>query len=184
MNMDENTVKGPEEPTREAQEREAAETAKAAETGEAAQGQPEAPEAAEAPDTAAMARELEALRREKRRRLLLDEARAMLRERDISPGFAGLLLGEDSADTRRRVELFERQLSQTLQQCLAARLPAGEPRDFAAAKPQKRPPGHPQALKEKKRPPDHSDRQGGSLPAALSPACRFCKTAPAGPPPW
>ena len=90
---------------------------------------------------AAMARELEALRREKRRRLLLDEARAMLRERDISPGFAGLLLGEDSADTRRRVELFERQLSQTLQQCLAARLPAGEPRDFAAAKPQKRPRG-------------------------------------------
>lgn len=65
----------------------------------------------------------------------------MLRERDISPGFAGLLLGEDSADTRRRVELFERQLSQTLQQCLAARLPAGEPRDFAAAKPQKRPRG-------------------------------------------
>ena len=90
---------------------------------------------------AAMARELEALRREKRRRLLLDEARAMLRERDISPGFAGLLLGEDSADTRRRVELFERQLSQTLQQCLTARLPAGEPRDFAAAKPQKRPRG-------------------------------------------
>lgn len=83
----------------------------------------------------------EALRREKRRRLLLDEARAMLRERDISPGFAGLLLGEDSADTRRRVELFERQLSQTLQQCLDARLPAGEPRDFAAAKPQKRPRG-------------------------------------------
>ena len=146
MNMDENTVKGQEEPTRgpetrEAQEREAAETAKAAKTGEAAQGQPEAPEAAEAPDTAAMARELEALRREKRRRLLLDEARAMLRERDISPGFAGLLLGEDSADTRRRVELFERQLSQTLQQCLATRLPAGEPRDFAAAKPQKRPRG-------------------------------------------
>ena len=79
MTMDENTVKGQEEPTRgpetpEAQEREAAETAKAAETGEAAQGQPEAPEAAEAPDTAAMARELEALRREKRRRLLLREA--------------------------------------------------------------------------------------------------------------
>ena len=143
MNMDENTVKGQEEPTRgpetpEAQERKASETAKAAEPAEAAQGRPEAPEAAEAPDTAAMARELEALRREKRRRLLLDEARAMLRERDISPGFAGLLLGEDRADTRRRVELFERQLSQTLQQCLAARLPAGEPRDFAAAKPQKR----------------------------------------------
>ena len=69
---------------------------------------------------------------------LLDEARALLEERALSTEFAPLLTGADSAATRARVEQFERHYAAALQQQLAARLPVGEPRDFAVTRPARR----------------------------------------------
>lgn len=91
------------------------------------------------PEMAALEQELEELRKEKLHRLLMDEASALLHERGIDPGFAAFVLAEDSAATRKKVEQFDRKLTDTLQKHLAARLPVGEPRDFRAAKlPQRR----------------------------------------------
>lgn len=91
------------------------------------------------PETAALEQELEELRKEKLHRLLMDEASALLHERGIDPDFAAFVLAEDSAATRKKVEQFDRKLTDTLQKHLAARLPVGEPRDFRAAKlPQRR----------------------------------------------
>ena len=99
-----------------------------------------APEAApeERDTTAALERELEELRQEKYRRQLTDEASALLSERGIDPSFAPFVLGEDSAATRKRVEQFDRQFAAALRKHLAAKLPTGEPRDFAAARPVQR----------------------------------------------
>ena len=91
------------------------------------------------PETSAMEAELEELRKEKLHRLLMDEASMLLQERGIDPGFAAFVLAEDSVATRRKVDQFERKLSDTLHKQLASRLPVGEPRDFRAAKlPQRR----------------------------------------------
>ena len=91
-----------------------------------------------AEQTAALEQEVAVLREEKRQRLLLDEARALLEERALSPEFAPLLTGVDSAATRAKVEQFERHYAAALQQQLAARLPVGEPRDFAVTRPARR----------------------------------------------
>lgn len=91
------------------------------------------------PETSAMEAELEELRKEKLHRLLMDEASMLLQGRGIDPGFAAFVLAEDSVATRRKVDQFERKLSDTLHKQLASRLPVGEPRDFRAAKlPQRR----------------------------------------------
>ncbi|MBR4991964.1 MAG: DUF4355 domain-containing protein [Clostridia bacterium] len=92
----------------------------------------------EQPDTAAMERELEQLRAEKHQRLLMEQARAALEERGIDPRFAAFVLAEDDDRTRKKVEQFDRQLTETVKNHLAAHLSAGEPRDFAVHKPQKR----------------------------------------------
>lgn len=92
-----------------------------------------------APTTAQLEQELEELRKEKLNRLLMDEASMLLTERGIDPGFAAFVLAEDSAATRKKVEQFDRKLSDTLRKHLTDRLPVGEPRDFRAAKlPQRR----------------------------------------------
>lgn len=85
--------------------------------------------------TTALEQELEQLRQEKLHRQLLDEASAQLTERGIDPAFAPFVLGEDSAATRKRVEQFDRQFASALRRHLAARLPAGEPRDFSVSRP-------------------------------------------------
>ena len=90
------------------------------------------------PDTAAMERELEQLRTEKYQRLLLEQAKAALEERGIDPRFAAFVLAEDGDLTRKKVEQFDRQLSEAMQKHLTAHLTAGEPRDFAVHKPRKR----------------------------------------------
>ena len=111
------------------------------ETGETVEAIPQAPvqPPVPQPETSALEQELEELRKEKLQRLLMDEASALLNERGIDPGFAAFVLAEDSAATRKKVEQFDRKLSDTLQKHLAARLPVGEPRDFRAAKlPQRR----------------------------------------------
>ncbi len=94
-----------------------------------------APEGPSLSHTAALERELEQLRQEKLRRQLMDEASAQLTERGIDPAFAPFVLGTDSADTRRKVEQFDRQFAAALRRHLAARLPAGEPRDFSVSRP-------------------------------------------------
>lgn len=86
------------------------------------------------PDTAALERELEALRREKHHRQLMDEASALLTDRGIDPKFAAFVLAEDSAATRKKVEQFDRQFAAALRRHLAAHLPAGEPRDFSVSR--------------------------------------------------
>ena len=96
------------------------------------QEQPQAPQSDAA--TAALEQELEELRKEKLHRLLMDEASMLLQERGIDPGFAAFVLAEDSAATRKKVEQFDRKLSDTLHKHLAARLPVGEPKDFRVAK--------------------------------------------------
>ena len=88
--------------------------------------------------TLALEQEVEALRQEKHRRQLADEAAALLRERGIDPGFAPFVLGDSTAGTRKKVEQFDRRYAETLRQHLAARLPAAEPRDFSAARPKPR----------------------------------------------
>ena len=109
------------------------------ETAEKPVEQPQLPVAEPpAPTTAALEQELEELRREKLHRLLMDEASMLLQERGIDPGFAAFVLAEDSAATRKKVEQFDRQLSEAMQKHLTAHLTAGEPRDFAVHKPQKR----------------------------------------------
>ena len=95
-------------------------------------------ETAPQPDTAAMERELEQLRAEKYQRLLLEQAKAALEERGIDPRFAAFVLAEDSQLTVKKVEQFDRQLSEAMQKHLTAHLSAGEPRDFAVHKPRKR----------------------------------------------
>ena len=92
-----------------------------------------------APTTAQLEKELEELRKEKLHRLLMDEASMLLQERGIDPGFAAFVLAEDSAATRKKVEQFDRRLTDTLRKHLTDRLPVGEPKDFRAAKiPQRR----------------------------------------------
>ena len=85
-----------------------------------------------------MERELEQLRAEKYQRLLLEQAKAALEERGIDPRFAAFVLAEDSQLTAKKVEQFDRQLSEAMQKHLTAHLSAGEPRDFAVHKPRKR----------------------------------------------
>lgn len=85
-------------------------------------------------DPAELERELTALREQARRRALADEAKALLEERGIEARFVPFVLGEDSAATRKKVEQFDRQLSEALQRHLAAHLPPGEPRDFSAGR--------------------------------------------------
>lgn len=90
------------------------------------------------PDTAAMERELEQLRAEKYQRLLLEQAKSALEERGIDSRFAAFVLAEDSQLTAKKVEQFDRQLSEAMKKHLAAHLTAGQPRDFAVSKPRKR----------------------------------------------
>lgn len=90
------------------------------------------------PDTAAMERELEQLRAEKYQRLLMEQAKSALEERGIDPRFAPFVLAGDDELTRKKVEQFDRQLSEAMKKHLAAHLPGGEPRDFAVSKPRKR----------------------------------------------
>ena len=90
------------------------------------------------PDTAAMERELEQLRAEKYQRLLLEQAKNALEERGIDSRFAAFVLAEDSQLTAKKVEQFDRQLSEAMKKHLAAHLTAGQPRDFAVSKPRKR----------------------------------------------
>ena len=110
------------------------------ETAEKPVEQPQLPvDEPPAPTTAALEQELEALRREKLHRLLMDEASMLLQERGIDPGFAAFVLAEDSTSTRKKVEQFDRKLADTLRKHLTDRLPVGEPKDFRAAKiPQRR----------------------------------------------
>ena len=124
------------------QEEEVLQEALAAQPGETAEPaeQPaevsaEQPAEAVASHTAALEQELEQLRQEKHRRQMMDEASAQLAERGIDPEFAPFVLGETTADTRKRVEQFDRQFAAALRRHLAARLPAGEPRDFSASRP-------------------------------------------------
>ena len=95
-------------------------------------------EAQEVAHTLALEQELEALRQEKHHRQLADEAAALLRERGIDPCFAPFVLGDSAADTRRKVEQFDRRYAEALRKHLAARLPAAEPRDFSAVRPKVR----------------------------------------------
>lgn len=105
-----------------------------------AQTAPEAPPAAE-PQTeepqaaAALRQELQELKEEKRRQLLLEETRTLLEERQVPGVFAAYLLGADPEITRQNAAEFCRQYEQALRQAMAARLPRSQPRDFDAARP-------------------------------------------------
>lgn len=104
----------------------------------AAQEHPAAPALLpeEDPQTvAALQQELQALKEEKCRQLLLEEARALLEERQIPAAFAGFLLGPDPESTRQNAAEFCRQYEQALRQAVASRLPRSQPRDFDAARP-------------------------------------------------
>lgn len=105
-----------------------------------AQTAPEAPPAAE-PQTekpqavAALRQELQELKEEKRRQLLLEETRTLLEERQVPGVFAAYLLGADPEITRQNAAEFCRQYEQALRQAMVARLPRSQPRDFDAARP-------------------------------------------------
>jgi hypothetical protein len=75
--------------------------------------------------------ELEALRRENRRRDLSEHACSQLSARGISTVFAPFLLGEDEAATAKNVAAFERAWNNTLQAEVARRLPRQQPRDLS-----------------------------------------------------
>ncbi len=99
------------------------------------QAAPEAPPAKEPQTVAALQQELQALKEEKTRQLLLEEARTLLEERQIPAAFAGFLLGSDPENTRQNAAEFCRQYEQALRQAVASRLPRSQPRDFDAARP-------------------------------------------------
>lgn len=104
----------------------------------AAQERPAAPALLpeEDPQTvAALQQELQTLKEEKTRQLLLEEVRALLEERQIPAAFAGFLLGPDPENTRQNAAEFCRQYEQALRQAVASRLPRSQPRDFDAARP-------------------------------------------------
>lgn len=84
---------------------------------------------------AALRQELQTLKEEKCRQLLLEEVRALLEERQIPAAFAGFLLGPDPENTRQNAAEFCRQYEQALRQAVASRLPRSQPRDFDAARP-------------------------------------------------
>ncbi len=88
-------------------------------------------------ETEALKQEVEQLREEHRRRVLLEAARAALESRGIDPGFAAFVLAEDSQQMAQRVEQFDRQLSEAFQ-AQAAGLAAAQPRDFSVSTPKKR----------------------------------------------
>lgn len=99
------------------------------------QAAPEAPPVKEPQTVAALQQELQALKEEKCRQLLLEEARGILEERQIPAAFAGFLLGPDPENTRQNAAEFCRQYEQALRQAVASRLPRSQPRDFDAARP-------------------------------------------------
>ena len=99
------------------------------------QAAPEAPPVKEPQTVAALQQELQTLKEEKTRQLLLEEARALLEERQIPAAFAGFLLGPDPENTRQNAAEFCRQYEQALRQAVASRLPRSQPRDFDAARP-------------------------------------------------
>lgn len=104
----------------------------------AAQERPAAPALLpeEDPQTvAALQQELQTLKEEKNRQLLLEEVRALLEERQVPTAFAGFLLGPDPENTRQNAAEFCRQYEQALRQAVASRLPRSQPRDFDAARP-------------------------------------------------
>lgn len=84
---------------------------------------------------AALQQELQALKEEKCRQLLLEEARGILEDRQVPAAFAGFLLGPDPENTRQNAAEFCRQYEQALRQAVASRLPRSQPRDFDAARP-------------------------------------------------
>lgn len=90
---------------------------------------------------AALRAELDALRREKRTRLLREEAEALLTRQGLDAGFAPFVLGEDAAGTRQRAEQFQKLFARALRQELSRRPAPQEPRDLSlpAAGPARRP---------------------------------------------
>lgn len=99
------------------------------------QAAPEAPPVKEPQTVAALQQELQTLKEEKTRQLLLEEVRALLEERQVPAAFAGFLLGPDPENTRQNAAEFCRQYEQALRQAVASRLPRSQPRDFDAARP-------------------------------------------------
>lgn len=121
-----------------AQEQEQTQEQEQKQEEKAAQERPAAPALLpeEDPQTvAALQQELQTLKEEKNRQLLLEEVRALLEERQVPTAFAGFLLGPDLADTRQNAAEFCRQYEQALRQAVASRLPRSQPRDFDAARP-------------------------------------------------
>ncbi len=121
-------VQAQEEMQEEMQEEQQAQTA--LEASPAAEPQAEEPQA-----VAALQQELQELKEERRRQLLLEETRTLLEERQIPGVFAEYLLGADLEVTRQNAAEFCRQYEQALRQAMAARLPRSQPRDFDAARP-------------------------------------------------
>ena len=121
-------VQAQEEMQEEMQEEQQAQTA--LEASPAAEPQAEEPQA-----VAALQQELQELKEERRRQLLLEETRTLLEERQIPGVFAEYLLGADPEVTRQNAAEFCRQYEQALRQAMAARLPRSQPRDFDAARP-------------------------------------------------
>lgn len=99
------------------------------------QAAPEAPPVKEPQTVAALQQELQTLKEEKNRQLLLEEVRALLEDRQVPAAFAGFLLGPDPENTRQNAAEFCRQYEQALRQAVASRLPRSQPRDFDAARP-------------------------------------------------
>lgn len=79
--------------------------------------------------------ELDQLKREKRRGILLDEVREILVERQVPGEFADFLVSDALKESRSNALAFCRRYELALQQALAARLPRGLPRDFDAVQP-------------------------------------------------
>lgn len=102
---------------------------------------PPAPAEEDPQRIAALRAELEALRREKRTRLLREEAEALLTRQGLDAGFAPFVLGEDAAGTRQRAEQFQKLFARALRQELSRRPAPQEPRDLSlpAAGPARRP---------------------------------------------
>lgn len=126
------------EPQEQVQEQEQEQKQEQKQEEKAAQERPAAPALLpeEDPQTvAALQQELQTLKEEKTRQLLLEEVRALLEERQIPAAFAGFLLGPDPENTRQNAAEFCRQYEQALRQAVASRLPRSQPRDFDAARP-------------------------------------------------
>lgn len=79
--------------------------------------------------------ELDQLKREKRRGILLDEVREILVERQVPGEFADFLVSDELKESRSNALAFCRRYELALQQALAARMPRGLPRDFDAVQP-------------------------------------------------